>query len=88
MPARRALIPLNLDSDLLETVLGDEDGEEPIRSIAVLPDGSFATLRTGPWVSDPLALKSAKPALERMNQTERNEAVQCLLFRFVHGGSR
>jgi hypothetical protein len=67
MSALGALIPLNLDSDLVEAILGDEDGEEPIRSVAVLPDRGFTALRTGPRVSDPLALKPAKPTLKRMN---------------------
>ena len=65
MTALRALIPLNLNGDLVEAILGDEDGEEPIRSVAVFPDCGFAALGTGPRVSDPLALKPAKPRLKR-----------------------
>ncbi|WP_435079493.1 hypothetical protein [Halococcus sp. AFM35] len=63
MSALRALITLNLDGDLIEAILGDEDGEDSIRSVAVLPDRGFTAMRTGPRVSDPLALKSVKPAV-------------------------
>jgi hypothetical protein len=45
----------------------DEDGEDLIRSVAVLPDRGFTAVRTGPRVSDPLALKPVKPSLKRMN---------------------
>ena len=87
MAALRALIALNLDGDFVEAILGDEDGEEPIRSIPVFPDRSFATVGTGPWVSDPLALEPTKSCLKRMNETEWDGTVQRLLFRFVHEGS-
>ena len=53
----RALIALQLNSDFLEAVLGDEDGEEPIGPVAILPNNGFAAVRTGPRVSDPLALE-------------------------------
>ena len=79
----RALIALQLNSDFLEAVLGDEDGEEPIGPVAILPNNGFAAVRTGPRVSDPLALKSSKPVMNRVNQTERYEAVQRLFFRFM-----
>jgi hypothetical protein len=75
---------LQLNSDLLEAVLGDEDGEEPIGPVAILPNNGFAAVRIGPWVSDPLALKFLKPVMNRVNQTERYEAVQHLFFRFMH----
>jgi|AntDeeMetagen134_2_1112570.scaffolds.fasta_scaffold00379_4 hypothetical protein len=65
--ALRALIPLNLNGDLVEAILGDEDGKESIRSVAVFPDRGFATVGTGPRVSDPLALKPAKPRLKRIS---------------------
>jgi len=67
MTALRALIPLNLNGDLVEAILGDEDGKESIRSVAVFPDRGFATVGTGPRVSDPLALKPAKPRLKRIS---------------------
>jgi hypothetical protein len=84
MSALRALIALNLDGDLVEAILDDEDGEEPIGSVAVFSDRGFTALGTGPQVSDPLALKSTKPVLKRMNETERDETVRRLLLRFVH----
>jgi hypothetical protein len=65
MSALRALIALNLDGDFLEVIFGDEDGEEPICPVAVLPDRGFTAVGTRPRVSDPLTLKSAKLTLKR-----------------------
>ncbi|MFC6889961.1 hypothetical protein, partial [Halorubrum trueperi] len=59
--------PTVFDSDLLEAILGDEDGEDSICPVAVLPNRGFAAVRTGPRVSDPLALKPTKPVLRRTN---------------------
>ena len=84
MAALRALIALNLDSDFVEAILGDEDGEEPIRAVAVFPDCGFTALGTGPRVSDPLALEPTKSCLKRMNETEWDGTVQRLLFCFMH----
>lgn len=47
MSVLRALITLNFDGDFVEAILGDEDGEDSVRSVAVPPDRGFATVRTG-----------------------------------------
>ncbi len=76
MTTPRALISLKFNSNLIKAIISDKNGKGSICPVVVLPNRGFAAVRTGPRVSDPLALKPTEPVLRRTNYTTRYEAVQ------------